>query len=54
MQAVVQRMDCYQKDTDLMLTIHSHTLMAPRGYYIAGISGSCGKWVDGFQIIITR
>lgn len=39
----------------LMLTyVHSHTLMAPRGYMLAGIAGTCGAWIDGFQIIITR
>ena len=31
-----------------------HTLIAPRGYSIAGVCGSYGSWVDGLQIIITR
>lgn len=31
-----------------------HTLIPPRGYSICGISGSCGPWVDGFSLIITR
>lgn len=31
-----------------------HTLIPPRGYSIAGISGSCGPWLDGFALIITR
>ncbi|KAF2751810.1 zinc metallo protein-like proteinase [Sporormia fimetaria CBS 119925] len=31
-----------------------HTLIPPRGYTIGGISGSCGAWVDGFSLIITR
>ncbi|OJJ51603.1 hypothetical protein ASPZODRAFT_54679 [Penicilliopsis zonata CBS 506.65] len=29
-----------------------HTLIPPLGYKIAGISGSCGAWVDGFSLII--
>ena len=40
----------FQKDSDR----EDYTLMVPRGYYLAGIAGSCGTWVDGFQIIITR
>ncbi|KAM3069934.1 hypothetical protein ACMFMG_004029 [Clarireedia jacksonii] len=31
-----------------------HTLIPPRGYSIAGVSGSCAAWVDGFGIILTR
>ncbi|KAF2086309.1 hypothetical protein K490DRAFT_66861 [Saccharata proteae CBS 121410] len=31
-----------------------HTLIPPRGYTIAGLSGSCGQWMDGFSLIITR
>lgn len=31
-----------------------HTLIPPRGYSIAGIYGSCGPWIDGFGLIITR
>jgi hypothetical protein len=31
-----------------------HTLIPPRGYNIAGVSGSCGAWLDGFQLLITR
>lgn len=31
-----------------------HTLIPPRGYTLGGISGSCGPWVDGFSLIITR
>ncbi|KAK7548555.1 jacalin-like lectin domain-containing protein [Phyllosticta paracitricarpa] len=31
-----------------------HTLIPPRGYEIAGISGSCGQWLDGFSLIISR
>jgi hypothetical protein len=31
-----------------------HTLMPPPGYTIAGVAGSCGKWIDGFQLIIIR
>ncbi len=31
-----------------------HTLIPPRGYSIAGVSGSCGQWVDGFSLIIKR
>ena len=44
----------------LMLRMHRltryirHTLIPPRGYTIAGIAGSCGQWVDGFSLIITR
>lgn len=29
-----------------------HTLIPPLGYKIAGVSGSCGSWVDGFSLII--
>jgi len=39
----------------LVLTGHfRHTLIPPRGYTIAGVTGSCGDWVDGFGIILTR
>ncbi|KAF2459570.1 zinc metallo protein-like proteinase [Lineolata rhizophorae] len=31
-----------------------HTLIPPRGYRIAGLSGSCGAWMDGLALIITR
>jgi len=31
-----------------------HTLIPPRGYTIGGVSGSCGAWLDGFRLIITR
>jgi len=31
-----------------------HTLIPPIGYSIAGVTGSCAAWVDGFGIIITR
>ena len=34
--------------------VYRHTLIPPRGYSIAGIAGSCGAWVDGFSLIITR
>jgi hypothetical protein len=36
------------------LTMSSHTMIPPRGYSIAGVTGSCGAWVDGFGIILTR
>ncbi|KAJ5228318.1 hypothetical protein N7489_009026 [Penicillium chrysogenum] len=29
-----------------------HTLIPPLGYKIAGVSGSCASWVDGFSLII--
>lgn len=29
-------------------------VMPPRGYSIAGLSGSCGQWVDGLALVITR
>ncbi|KAF2758292.1 putative zinc metallo proteinase [Pseudovirgaria hyperparasitica] len=29
-------------------------LIPPRSYNIVGISGSCGQWLDGFQVIIAR
>ncbi|KAK1753485.1 putative peptidase family-domain-containing protein [Echria macrotheca] len=32
----------------------AHTLIPPRGYNICGVTGSCGAWVDGFSVIITR
>ncbi|CRG85942.1 hypothetical protein PISL3812_02945 [Talaromyces islandicus] len=31
-----------------------HTLIPPRGYSIAGLSGSCGPWMDGLSMIIMR
>ncbi|KAH6677527.1 zinc metallo protein-like proteinase [Halenospora varia] len=31
-----------------------HTLIPPRGYTIAGVTGSCANWVDGFGILLTR
>ncbi|KAL1844092.1 hypothetical protein VTJ49DRAFT_4944 [Mycothermus thermophilus] len=31
-----------------------HTLIPPRGYNICGVTGSCGPWVDGFSVIITK
>ncbi|KAK3376001.1 putative peptidase family-domain-containing protein [Lasiosphaeria ovina] len=32
----------------------THTLIPPRGYNICGVTGSCGSWVDGFSVIISR
>ncbi|THW76807.1 hypothetical protein D6D19_02802 [Aureobasidium pullulans] len=29
-------------------------LIPPRGYSIAGVYGTCGQWLDGFGLIITR
>ncbi|KAJ5648433.1 Mannose-binding lectin [Penicillium lividum] len=29
-----------------------HTLIPPLGYKIAGLSGSCASWVDGFSLIV--
>lgn len=40
--------------TSSMLTYYSHTLVPPRGYTVAGLSGSCGQWLDGLSLIITR
>ncbi|KAK3989683.1 putative peptidase family-domain-containing protein [Cladorrhinum sp. PSN332] len=31
-----------------------HTLIPPIGYNICGVTGSCGSWVDGFSVIVTR
>ncbi|KAL2163709.1 hypothetical protein VTH06DRAFT_5767 [Thermothelomyces fergusii] len=31
-----------------------HTLIPPRGYNVCGVTGSCGPWLDGFSIIITK
>ncbi|KAI1319577.1 putative peptidase family-domain-containing protein [Xylariaceae sp. FL0255] len=31
-----------------------HTLHAPKGYRVCGVSGSCGAWLDGFSLLITR
>ncbi|KAL2263118.1 hypothetical protein VTK26DRAFT_8139 [Humicola hyalothermophila] len=31
-----------------------HTLLPPRGFNICGVTGSCGPWLDGFSVIITR
>ena len=36
------------------LRVLRHTLIPPRGYSIAGVSGSCGSWIDGFSLIIAR
>jgi hypothetical protein len=36
-----------------LLTLdYRHTLIPPRGYSIAGLSGSCGSWMDGLSMII--
>ncbi|KAH6891004.1 putative peptidase family-domain-containing protein [Thelonectria olida] len=32
----------------------AHTLIPPRGYSICGVSGSCGPWLDGFSILVSR
>ncbi|KAK3346268.1 putative peptidase family-domain-containing protein [Lasiosphaeria hispida] len=32
----------------------AHTLIPPRGYNICGVTGSCGAWVDGFAVIISK
>ncbi|KAK4040996.1 putative peptidase family-domain-containing protein [Parachaetomium inaequale] len=32
----------------------SHTLIPPRGYTICGVTGSCGPWLDGFSVIISK
>jgi hypothetical protein len=29
-------------------------LIPPRGYSIAGVYGTCGQWLDGFGLVITR
>jgi hypothetical protein len=31
-----------------------HTLIPPTGYHVTGIAGSCGDWLDSFQLIVTR
>ncbi|KAL1303129.1 hypothetical protein AAFC00_006562 [Neodothiora populina] len=31
-----------------------HTIFPPRGFTIAGFYGSCGQWLDGFGLIVTR
>ncbi|KAF2144465.1 uncharacterized protein K452DRAFT_295910 [Aplosporella prunicola CBS 121167] len=31
-----------------------HKLIPPSTYKIAGLTGSCGSWLDGFALIITR
>lgn len=31
-----------------------NTLIPPIGYSIAGVTGSCAAWVDGFGVLITR
>jgi hypothetical protein len=36
------------------LTPSRSSLIPPRGYSIAGVTGSCGQWVDGFGILLTR
>jgi hypothetical protein len=33
---------------------YGHTLIPPRGFSIAGVSGSCASWIDGFSLIITH
>ena len=37
-----------------IVVLFSHTLIPPRGYNICGVTGSCGPWIDGFSVIITR
>jgi len=32
----------------------AHVLIPPAGYHVCGLSGSCGQWVDGLSLIITR
>ncbi|KAJ5808372.1 hypothetical protein N7474_009641 [Penicillium riverlandense] len=40
---------------EILLTSHSsHTLIPPLGYRVAGISGSCASWIDGFSLIIAH
>lgn len=41
-------------DGTWLANMSRHMLMPPPGYSIAGVSGSCGRWIDGFQLIITR
>ena len=50
-----------RKQNDLSLStesllkfLQSSSLIPPRGYSIAGVSGSCAAWIDGFSLIITR
>ena len=31
-----------------------HTIVPPRGFVISGFHGSCGPWLDGFGLIISR
>lgn len=31
-----------------------NNLVPPRGYTICGVAGSCGPWVDGFSVLITK
>ncbi|KAK3950219.1 putative peptidase family-domain-containing protein [Pseudoneurospora amorphoporcata] len=31
-----------------------HTLIPPRGFNIVGVTGSCGAWVDGFSVVISK
>ncbi|KAK4124173.1 hypothetical protein N657DRAFT_680201 [Parathielavia appendiculata] len=31
-----------------------HTIIPPRGYNIVGVTGSCGPWLDGFSVIISK
>ena len=38
----------------LMTGMSRHTMIPPRGYSIAGVSGSWGQWIDGFSLIIAR
>ena len=42
------------KETCANFFLFRHTLIPPRGYSIAGVYGSCGPWIDGFGLIITR
>jgi hypothetical protein len=47
----------YDKTCVCLLTcvsLCSHTLIPPRGYNICGVTGSCGPWLDGFSVIITK
>ncbi|KAL2831067.1 putative peptidase family-domain-containing protein [Aspergillus cavernicola] len=39
-------------DTAFTDQIVRYNLIPPLGYKVAGVSGSCGAWVDGFSLII--
>lgn len=38
--------------TIFLTNLLRYNLIPPLGYKVAGLSGSCGDWIDGFSLII--